>query len=458
MKLRNIKITNKGLYWGLIVTFAILYFCVGFVSTLHSITFFHLANATWLAVLLGLTYEIGQASVLFSILMTRNKDKFLPWLLMILLTALQVTANVYASFKYMASSGSSDWVYWQKSILFGFQASNAEMYQVVISWIAGALLPIVALGMTALVAQNIKLAAEEDTQKNDSILEKETDLKNNNILDENEEGLGPIDLTKEEPNKIEKTEEPSEKEYYEAQIKKIKEEYDRLTIANTKPQEKFEVESGNLYPSVEVPLQPYIKSEVSPFPVTNLFEGIEQHESEQLIPEDAAEIEELVDLQEKISEEPVVMTPEMKEQYSKDFIMPTEPDEKPKKRGRPPKQKEDQAVELKKEQELLPSEDVEVPQKPKRFVDPLKRKTKIKPIENLEEVIKPSLGDEVIKLLENIDKEKAKDSIMEPVIGEEISQESLLVPSELRTPYIENSGVEIIDVKAIPKEPEVKKN
>jgi len=167
--LKNFKITHKGLYWGLIATFAILYLCVGFVSTLHSITFFGLANTLGLAVLLGLTYEVGQASVLFSILMSeKNKNKFLPWMLMFLLTALQVTANVYASFKFMANSGNNDWTYWQKSILIGVQAANPEMYQVIISWIAGALLPVVALGMTALVAQNMRFIAEEGEEEDKS--------------------------------------------------------------------------------------------------------------------------------------------------------------------------------------------------------------------------------------------------------------------------------------------------
>jgi len=153
---------SKKLYWGLIITFFVLYALVGFVSTLHSITFFHLANTMWMAVLLGITYEIGQASVLFSILMSKNSQKMLPWLLMILLTALQVTANVYASFKFMDSSGSMDWTYWQRSILFWMETSDPEMFKVVISWITGALLPIVALGMTALVAENLKLKDEED--------------------------------------------------------------------------------------------------------------------------------------------------------------------------------------------------------------------------------------------------------------------------------------------------------
>ena len=156
---------SKQLYWGLIITFFVLYFCVGFVSTLHSITFFELANSLWMAVLLGITYEVGQASVLFSILMTKNAQKLLPWLLMFLLTALQVTANVYASFKFMDMSGSTDWTFWQRSILFWMETDSPEMFKVVISWITGALLPIVALGMTALVAENLKLKDEEEKAK-----------------------------------------------------------------------------------------------------------------------------------------------------------------------------------------------------------------------------------------------------------------------------------------------------
>lgn len=159
---------SKGLYWGLIITFFILYFLVGFVSTLHSITFFELANAMWMAVMLGITYEVGQAAVLFSILMSDNNKKLLPWLLMILLTALQVTANVYASFKFMDGSGSNDWTYWQRSILFWLEADGPEMFKVVISWITGALLPVVALGMTALVAENLKLKDEQDKAKEEN--------------------------------------------------------------------------------------------------------------------------------------------------------------------------------------------------------------------------------------------------------------------------------------------------
>ena len=105
-------------------------------------------------------YGDNTCPVLFSILMTENKNRALAWGMMILLTALQVTANVYASFKFMDVSGTTDWTYWQRAILFGVNADSPEMYKVIIAWISGALLPLVALGMTALVADQIKLAGE----------------------------------------------------------------------------------------------------------------------------------------------------------------------------------------------------------------------------------------------------------------------------------------------------------
>jgi hypothetical protein len=155
---------NKFLYWGLIIAFFVLYAFVAFVSTLHAVSFFQLTNVAWMAVMLAISYEIGQASVLFAILTSDNNKKLLPWVMMILLTSVQIIGNVYASFKFMDSSGSMDWTYWQRSILFWLEVDGPEMFKVVISWITGALLPVVALGMTALVAENLKLKDEQDNK------------------------------------------------------------------------------------------------------------------------------------------------------------------------------------------------------------------------------------------------------------------------------------------------------
>jgi len=152
---------NKILYYFLIWTFVLLFIGVSGVSFFHAITFFKLTNNSSLSLLLALCFEIGQSSVLFSILLTENKNKFLPWLMMFLLTSVQITANVFSSFKFMDQSGSNDWTYWQRSILFAVQADSPEMYKVIISWISGGILPVIALGLTALVAENIKIMKGE---------------------------------------------------------------------------------------------------------------------------------------------------------------------------------------------------------------------------------------------------------------------------------------------------------
>lgn len=355
---KNFKITNKGLYWGLIITFAFLYLFVGFVSTLHSITFFQLANTVGLAILLGITYEIGQAAVLFSILMSkRNKESYLSWALMFLLTALQVTANVYASFKFMATSGNTDWQYWQKAILFGVQAENAEMYQMIISWIAGALLPIVALGMTALVAQNMNFMNEEAQQKEN--------LKVGSVPDEDVD-----EVINNEVNK------------------KVAEILNLSKVANLNTNETL-VQTPEVYPVNYEPQIPLLKELVE----TNINE----------------------------------------------LTGPPDKEQPPKKEAAAPK----------KEKELLQNEVVEVPEKPKRIVNPLKTKgKKIKPVKNLKELVEtPSTGDKIIQIIESINKDKDKESIINDI--ELNLNEPEVSPAINKVPYIEG-GVEVVDVKAIP--------
>jgi hypothetical protein len=157
---------KKWLYNGLIGTFIILYAVTAFVSFYHAITFFNIANAIWLSVLLSFVAEIGQASVLFGILLTENKSKFLPWVIMFILTTLQVIGNVVSSFDWIIAHNDAGLDGFKRSILFFVQTEDSEMFRVIIAWISGALLPVIALSMTALVAQNIELRDDEKKVKN----------------------------------------------------------------------------------------------------------------------------------------------------------------------------------------------------------------------------------------------------------------------------------------------------
>ena len=78
----------------LTILFSILYLAVGFVSVYHAINFFSISNDQWLAVVLAIAFEIGQAAVLFSLLVNKEKKKIMPWILMGTLTLVQVLGNV----------------------------------------------------------------------------------------------------------------------------------------------------------------------------------------------------------------------------------------------------------------------------------------------------------------------------------------------------------------------------
>lgn len=168
MKLFKKEISRqKLLYGGLIATFTILYGATAFVSWYHAITFFNIANAVWLSFILSFVAEVGQASALFSLLLTENKNRFLTWFVMVVLTALQVIGNVVSSYDWIIKHGSAGVEAFQKSILFWVQTENKETFITIIAWISGALLPIIALSMTALVAQNLDLNVHKAKTKLD---------------------------------------------------------------------------------------------------------------------------------------------------------------------------------------------------------------------------------------------------------------------------------------------------
>lgn len=149
---------------SLTILFSLLYLAVGFVSVYHSISFFSISNSEWLAIILALAFEIGQAAVLFSLLISKS-NKTMPWILMSVLTAVQVLGNVYSSYHYSVLNSPNEIKYFTDSVLFFIQDPNPQVNQVMISYITGAILPIVALCMTSMIV-NVS-GAEDKQEKND---------------------------------------------------------------------------------------------------------------------------------------------------------------------------------------------------------------------------------------------------------------------------------------------------
>ena len=150
---------------ALTILFSILYLAVGFVSVYHSISFFSISNDKWLAIILACAFEVGQAAVLFSLLTNPNK-KIMPWILMGVLTLVQVLGNIFSSYQWMMINSTEEIKYFTDSVLFFLQDPDPKVNQVMISYITGAILPIVALCMTSMIVDTgVKTNNEEPVKK-----------------------------------------------------------------------------------------------------------------------------------------------------------------------------------------------------------------------------------------------------------------------------------------------------
>ena len=152
---------NNILKYTLIGLFSILYLSVGFVSVYHSISFFELSNQPWLALILACAFEIGQAAVLFYLLISRDKQ-VMPWILMGVLTIVQILGNVYSSYSYMIINNMDLVKYFTDSVLFFVQDPNPKVNHVMISYITGAILPVVALCMTSMIVNVLNYNKKEE--------------------------------------------------------------------------------------------------------------------------------------------------------------------------------------------------------------------------------------------------------------------------------------------------------
>lgn len=198
-------LTKRNIYIGL---FAILYITVALVSLIHSFAFFGLANDNAMSIMLGTTFEIGQAAVLLSILTSKkDRSRIMPWCLMILLTAVQVLGNVYSSYKYLMTHSTGDLRFFKEPIFIWTTLPDAQA-TVIITYIVGAILPIVALCMTSMVSNYIEDTSNEDTDDNNKLEKHPTEVPKdyNNIEEPAEEPTKETIGESKEP--IEGAEEP----------------------------------------------------------------------------------------------------------------------------------------------------------------------------------------------------------------------------------------------------------
>ena len=174
-----------------IVLFALLYLAVALVSTIHALEFFGLANNNWMAVILAISFELGQAAVLFSLLTSKQeRGKIMPWVLMSIFTLVQVLGNVYSCYKYIILNSPENLRFFKEPI-FIWTSLPDDQATVIVTYIVGAILPVCALLLTSMVTNQFQNPNDTIIDLEDVNIQKNEVFKNN----EQEKNIEHIEVT-----------------------------------------------------------------------------------------------------------------------------------------------------------------------------------------------------------------------------------------------------------------------
>ena len=171
---------NKITHYFIIGTFVSLYVIVSLISTIHVINFFELSNPRWLAISLAISFEIGAAASLSSIIIMDRMNKYLVWALFIILTAMQAMGNTYYAYTNL-----HEFQMWSE--LFGISEEDVIYQKRVLSIISGAILPLVSLGFIKSLVDYIKPSSSNNGEVN--VIKEEKEEMKEDLNSENSEIL-----------------------------------------------------------------------------------------------------------------------------------------------------------------------------------------------------------------------------------------------------------------------------
>ena len=186
------KINKHIIYISL---FAVLYLITAGSSFVHAISFFGLANNSWMSLILAFAFELGQAVTLFSLLTSqKDRNRIMPWVLMTMFTLVQVIGNVFSSYKHIINNSIENLRYFKEPIFIWTDLPDQEA-TVIVTWAIGAILPIAALLITSMITNYLTDIEELKNQKEEAseapmIINEENPLINqNSILQMENQGL-----------------------------------------------------------------------------------------------------------------------------------------------------------------------------------------------------------------------------------------------------------------------------
>lgn len=149
--------------WSVIGIFVGLYFLVSTISIFHAVHWFGITNSLTMSWLLAIAWEVGSMASLASILVLDKTNPVLIWLLFIVLTLMQVMANMLWSATHIYDPKSLQvWydLFWLGETVKEDPALGSRIF----SFVTGGLLPLVALGFIKSLVDYIKPEPKENEE------------------------------------------------------------------------------------------------------------------------------------------------------------------------------------------------------------------------------------------------------------------------------------------------------
>ena len=135
-----------------------------------------------MSIILAFAFEVGQAAVLLAILTSaKDRSKFTPWILMCILTLVQIIGNVYSSYKYIMLNASENLRYFKEPIFIWTDLPDAQA-TVIITYISSAILPLCALLLTSMITNYLEDNGKDDEKE--TITEEEVDKETDEEIQE----------------------------------------------------------------------------------------------------------------------------------------------------------------------------------------------------------------------------------------------------------------------------------
>lgn len=164
------------------LSFLAIPFLASLISTIHIVSFFALANPTWMSIVLAFTFEVGSLASLVSFSILDKLKKGPIYFIFGVLFFMQIMGNVYFSFDYVSRKLLIDgsWINILKEFMttayniFSSEEIDQKYIKFILSCVIGMPIPIISISFIKTLVDYLDSTAEKPIKNGEVIIKSNT--------------------------------------------------------------------------------------------------------------------------------------------------------------------------------------------------------------------------------------------------------------------------------------------